>query len=232
MEIITLKEASKISKLSYTYLYERKLEYGFSCQSKSENRAGKWLADKKEFEEKFKTNHNANRLTSKKKEVKKCQLKSEAMYGTLTSSHRVAKELGDLLARPTKKQALEYHDRLKAELWEMSRLNKKPERLFEEAVILFLRDGQDQKSFKTKQSRAEYFLKHFSGRELSSITGEEIRESLPVKVERTGKPVSNATLNRYRADIMRMFSLAHKSGWIVAVPMYHDPRSRMYGLGG
>lgn len=123
-----------------------------------------------------------------------------------------------------KKQALEYHDRLKSELWEMSRLNKKPERFLEDAVILFLRDGQDQKSFKTKQSRAEYLLKYFSGRELSSITGEEIRESLPVKVERTGKPDSNATLNRYRADIMLMFSLAHKSSWIVAVP--YVPRSK------
>lgn len=123
-----------------------------------------------------------------------------------------------------KKQALEYHDRLKAELWETSRLNKKPARLFEEAVILFLRDGQDQKSFSVKQSRAEYFLSKFAGRELSSITGEEILRSLPVTIERTGKSVSNATLNRYRADIMRMFSLAYKLDWIDSVPFV--PRAK------
>ncbi|MCX8580118.1 hypothetical protein J3U18_00220 [Gilliamella sp. B3482] len=103
MEIITLKEASKISKLSYTYLFERKLEYGFSYQSKSEKKkVGKWLADKKEFEEKFKANHNANRLTSEIKEVKKCQSKSVVNTGTLTSSRQMAEELGNLLARQTK----------------------------------------------------------------------------------------------------------------------------------
>jgi integrase len=123
-----------------------------------------------------------------------------------------------------KRQALEYHDRLKAELWETSRLDKKPQRLFEDAVILFLRDGQDQKSFSVKQARAEYFLSKFSGRELSSITGEEILKSLPETVERTGKAVSNATLNRYRADIMRMFSLAYKLDWIDSVPFV--PRAK------
>lgn len=101
MEIITLKEASRISKLSYTYLYERKLEYGFSCQSKSENRAGKWLADKKEFEEKFKANHNANRLTSEKG-GKKCQSRNAVNSGTLISKRQMDRELGALLVRQTK----------------------------------------------------------------------------------------------------------------------------------
>ena len=102
MEIITLKEASKISKLSYTYLFERKLEYGFSYQSKSKKKkVGKWLAEKKEFEEKFKANHNANRLTSEKG-GKKCQSRNVATSGILTSPRQVAQELGDLLARQTK----------------------------------------------------------------------------------------------------------------------------------
>lgn len=117
-----------------------------------------------------------------------------------------------------KRQALEYHDRLKAELWDTVKLNKKPQRLFEEAVILFLKDGKEQKSFRVKQARAEYFLSKFAGRELSSITGEEILKSLPVIVEKTCKKVSNATINRYRADIMRMFSLAYKLDWIDSVP--------------
>ncbi|OTQ74745.1 site-specific integrase [Gilliamella sp. N-G2] len=123
-----------------------------------------------------------------------------------------------------KRKALEYHDKLKAELWEITKLNKKPQRLFEEAVILFLKDGKEQKNFRVKQQRAKYFLNKFSGREISSITGEEILDSLPEYVERTGKPASNATLNRYRADIMRMFSLAYKLDWIDSVPFV--PRAR------
>ncbi|QHJ84915.1 MAG: hypothetical protein [Bacteriophage sp.] len=117
-----------------------------------------------------------------------------------------------------KRKAQEYHDRLKNELWEVDRLNKKPTRFFEEAVILFLKDGKDQSNFSTKQSRAEHFLDYFSGRELSSITSDEISQSIPDLVKRTGKRTSNATKNRYRADILRMFSLAYKSGWIESVP--------------
>lgn len=123
-----------------------------------------------------------------------------------------------------KRQALEYHEQLKAELWDTVKLNKKPQRLIEEAVILFLKEGKEQKSFSVKQARAEYFLARFAGRELSSITGEEILNSLPVIVEKTCKKVSNATINRYRADIMRMFSLAYKLDWIDSVPFV--PRAK------
>nr|WP_218837123.1 hypothetical protein [Gilliamella apicola] len=105
------------------------------------------------------------------------------------------------------------------------KLNKKPQRLFEEVVILFLKDGKEQKSFSVKQARAEYFLSKFSGRELSFITGEEILKSLPVIVEKTCKKVSNATINRYRADIMRMFSLAYKLDWIDSVPFVQELKS-------
>ncbi|MCO6554020.1 MAG: hypothetical protein J6572_03355 [Gilliamella sp.] len=102
MEMITLKDAARITKLSYTYLYEKRKEYGFSFQSKSKNRVGKWLVDKKEFEENFKAKHNANRLTSEIKEVKKCQLKNVATSGILTSSRQMAQELDALLVRQTK----------------------------------------------------------------------------------------------------------------------------------
>lgn len=117
-----------------------------------------------------------------------------------------------------KKKALEYHDRLKAELWDISKLNKKSEHLFEEAVILFLKDGEDQNSFSTKQSRSKYFLSKFMGRNLTSISSEEIMDSLPDVNSKSGKKISNATKNRYRADIMRILSLAHKIGWLDAVP--------------
>lgn len=118
----------------------------------------------------------------------------------------------------SKKKAQEYHDKLKAELWEIEKLNKKPERFFEEAVVLFLKDGEDQSNFTTKQARAEYFLSKFAGRELSSISSEEIINSLPKLNSRTGKNASNATINRYRSDIMRILSLAQKIGWLDSVP--------------
>lgn len=129
-----------------------------------------------------------------------------------------------------KKQALEYHDRLKVELWETSRINKKPTRLFEEAIILLLKDGQGQSKFYCKQAHAEYFLKIFAGRDLSSITSEEIANSIPTYQLKAKIPIANATKNRYRSTILRAFSLAYKLGWIdnvPYVPKYNEPKVRV-----
>ena len=46
MEIITLKDAARITKLSYTYMFENKSKYGFARQGGK----GRWLVDKKLFE--------------------------------------------------------------------------------------------------------------------------------------------------------------------------------------
>ncbi|MBC9130664.1 site-specific integrase [Frischella sp. Ac13] len=129
-----------------------------------------------------------------------------------------------------KRQALEYHDRLKAELWEMTKLNKKPKRLFEEAIILMLKDAEHQARFDYKQAHAEYFLRIFSGRDLSSITGEELTNSIPNFHADTKKQIANGTKNRYRSTILRAFSLAYKMNWIDAVPYiprYSEPKVRV-----
>ena len=97
MEIITLKDAARITKLSYTYMFENKIKYGFARQGGK----GIWLADKKTFEEKFKSNNNIDRLTSDQG-GKKCQLKSVVTSGILISNRQMAQELGALLEQPTK----------------------------------------------------------------------------------------------------------------------------------
>lgn len=117
-----------------------------------------------------------------------------------------------------KRKAQEYHDKLKAELWEIKRLNKRPARLFEEAIILMLRDSENQARFDYKQAHAEYFLSLFAGRDLSSITGDELTDSIPDSHAITKKPIANGTKNRYRSTILRVFSLAYKMNWIDSVP--------------
>ena len=97
MEIITLKDAARITKLSYTYMFENKIKYGFARQGGK----GRWLVDKKIFEEKFNSNNNNDRLTSDQG-GKKCRLKSVATSGILISKHQMDQELGALLEQPTK----------------------------------------------------------------------------------------------------------------------------------
>ncbi|WP_392564357.1 site-specific integrase [Orbus wheelerorum] len=119
---------------------------------------------------------------------------------------------------PEKRKAQEYHDKLKHELWAVTKLNKRPTRIFEEAIILMLRDSEHQARFDYKQAHAEYFLSIFSGRDLSSITGEELTNSIPDFHAITKKPIANGTKNRYRSTILRVFSLAYKMNWIDGVP--------------
>lgn len=123
-----------------------------------------------------------------------------------------------------KVKAQEYHDKLKHDLWQLEMLNKQPDRNFEEIVILALRDAEGQSSYYDKQIYARYFLNIFQGRKISSITVEEIINSLPAYNLRTKKAIAGSTKNRYLAFIMRGFSLARKIGWITS--QKHVPRMR------
>ncbi|ENM6467160.1 site-specific integrase [Morganella morganii] len=123
-----------------------------------------------------------------------------------------------------KVKAQEYHDKLKHDLWQMDKLNKQPERYFEEVVILALRDAEGQSCYVNKQIYARYFLGLFRGRKLSSIRSEEIMNSLPDYNPKTKRRLSGSTKNRYLAFIMRGISLAQKMGWPVG--HVHTERSR------
>ena len=57
---------------------------------------------------------------------------------TTPSGERVRRSTGT----EVKKKAQELHDKIKAELWDMAHLNKKPPKLFEEALLLFVEDAK------------------------------------------------------------------------------------------
>lgn len=93
-----------------------------------------------------------------------------------------------------------------------------------------LKDSQGQSKFYCKQAHAEYFLNIFSGRELSSITGEEIANSIPIFGVKNKQKLANGTRNRYRSAILRAFSLAYKMNWIDSVPFvprFSEPKIRV-----
>lgn len=129
-----------------------------------------------------------------------------------------------------KNKAQQLHDKLKHELWQVSHLEKRPERYFDELMVLALRDADGQSGYENKQIYARYFIDYFSGKELSKISGERITDAIPTHCHRTRKPLSNATKNRYRSFVMRAFSLAYKNGWIDKVPyvpLLREPKVRV-----
>ncbi|MEY0977166.1 tyrosine-type recombinase/integrase [Providencia rettgeri] len=130
-------------------------------------------------------------------------------------------------------KAQEYHDKLKHELWQMGKLDKSPDRSFEEMMNLVLQDAEGQSSYDTKLAYSEYFHSIFKGRKISTITNDEIADSLPIFSPMTRKKLSNATRNRYRSIIMRGFSLAHKMGWLTKssyIPRMKEPTVRVRWL--
>lgn len=129
-----------------------------------------------------------------------------------------------------KKQAQEYHDKLKAQLWDQEVLNKEQERYFDEALLLFLRDSEQQKRLDSKKSHAQYFRQIFGGRTLSSLTTEELISAIPIYSADGKKKLTPATQNRYRSSILRMLSLAYKAGWldkIPYIPRKQEPKVRV-----
>lgn len=52
--------------------------------------------------------------------------------------------------------------------------------MFDEAVLLFLKEATNQRNYESKQTHAKYWLSCFYGREIDTIRGEEITEHLPI----------------------------------------------------
>lgn len=120
-----------------------------------------------------------------------------------------------------RREAQEYHDRLKADLWRQDKLGDAPERTFEEAALRMLQTYEGRKSYSTKVRHVTYWLAQFGGRTLSSLTTDEVLDALPTHVERkhqARRPVTTATRNRYLATIQRMLSMAAEWGWLPGVP--------------
>lgn len=133
-----------------------------------------------------------------------------------------------------KREAQEYHDQLKAELWRIEKLGEKPKRSFEEGCVRFLQASAGQSDYRTKIRHVKYWREVFAGRSLCSITSDDIYAGLPAYRTfddgRKPRVITAATKNRYLASIRRIFSLAHKADWIDKVPNltnYREPDVRV-----
>nr|WP_269135677.1 site-specific integrase [Xenorhabdus bovienii] len=90
------------------------------------------------------------------------------------SGKRIRKSLGTR----DKKQAQELHDKLKAEAWRVDQLNDLPTRTFEECCIRWLREKEHKRSLNDDKTKIEFFLQHFSGRDISTITADEVYDAV------------------------------------------------------
>ena len=127
-------------------------------------------------------------------------------------------------------KAQEYHDKIKAALWDEERLNKKPQRTWQEATVRWLNETSDKRT--TKEDIAKLRWLHPI---LGNLTLDQI--SLPVIdtiKERKLKEAGKATVNRYLNLVRAILNRAKNEWeWIDGFPkikMYKESNNRNRSL--
>ncbi|WP_246562465.1 tyrosine-type recombinase/integrase [Rickettsiella endosymbiont of Dermanyssus gallinae] len=108
------------------------------------------------------------------------------------------------------------HDRLKADLWRQRKLGEKPEKLWQEAVVKWLKVSAHKRSLKNDIQQLNWVEPHLKNKKLSEITSEMIEE-IAEKKEKT--EVSAATVNRLLALLRSILRKAEQEWkWIDKAP--------------
>jgi len=126
-----------------------------------------------------------------------------------------------------KKQAQEYHDRLKVELWQVHKLGDKPKRTWQEAVVRWLEE-KDYKAGRDKDAAQLRWLDQFLGEcRLEDVTRDLIDQIANDK-KRASSP---STANRYLSLIRAILRKARDDWeWVDKIPrvrLYSEPKRRV-----
>ncbi len=142
---------------------------------------------------------------------------------------RITAPSGEVIRHSTgtddRQKALEYHDRLKAELWRVHKLGERPSRTWDEAALRWLNEKSQ------KRSRGDDVAK------IRWLTGFLRGEILPIKRDRLDQILSckgNSTANRYTALVRAiMYAARDDWDWIESAPKYRmrkEPHRRIRTL--
>lgn len=121
-------------------------------------------------------------------------------------------------------KAEEHHDRLKAELWDLARLKRKPKQTWDEAALRWLQEKAHKKSLRDDVSRIRWFTKHLRGRTLDQVS----RDLIDGLISKHHARSSDRTKDLYVALIRAIFRMAQREWeWIEHIPAF-----RTYTRGG
>ncbi|RMH15798.1 MAG: site-specific integrase [Gammaproteobacteria bacterium] len=130
-----------------------------------------------------------------------------------------------------RKKAQEYHDRLKAKVWETTKLGVKPERSWQEATVRWLKET----SHKADQGRDKEklrWLDQFLGGLMLSEINRDLIDAIILAKEKEGR--ASGTINRYLALIRAILRKARDEWeWIDHIPkikLRSEPRRRVRWL--
>ncbi len=121
------------------------------------------------------------------------------------------------LGTTDRKKAEEAHDRLKAQLWDLAHLKKKPKRTWDEAALRWLKEKAHKKSYRDDVTRIRWFTRHLRGRTLDQVS----RELIDRLISRGLAKRSDRTKDMYVALIRAIFRRAMREWeWIETMPAF------------
>ncbi len=128
---------------------------------------------------------------------------------------------GTLLRRSTgttdRTKAEEYHDKLKAQLWDLARLKQKPKRTWDEAALRWLKEMAHKKSIRDDVSRIRWFTRHLRGKNLDQVSRDMIDRIVSRQLARR----SDRTKDLYVALIRAIFRKAQREWeWLENIPAF------------
>ncbi len=130
-----------------------------------------------------------------------------------------------------KTKALEFHDTLKAQYWRSAKLKEKPQRLWQQAVIRWLKETAHKASTEDDKRALRWtdtYLREYS---LDKVDRDIIDH---LTTERLSEGVSNATVNRMLEVVRAILRKAEREwGWIERAPyvrMLPEPKRRVRWL--
>lgn len=143
----------------------------------------------------------------------------------LTVGHR---RVSQSTGTTNKRQAQEFHDKCKVELWEQERLGVKPSHIWEEAVLRYLNEEVGKKSLKDEMTLLRWLQPRLEGIFLSDIT-RDMLDNLTQESLREG--ISNGRVNR-RLQMVRavLRRAALEWEWLDKLPKFRllkEPQGRV-----
>lgn len=111
--------------------------------------------------------------------------------------------------------AQQFHDKLKASLWEQDRLGVKPRRTWNEAVVKYLQETGHKVTHGEEVRKLRWLDQFLRGAQLDAISRDKISEISDIKARESSKPTANRYLALVRAILRKA---AYEWEWIARAP--------------
>ncbi len=129
-----------------------------------------------------------------------------------------------------KKEAQEFHDKLKAEAWRIEQIGEKQKRSWDEAALKWLQETSHKKTHLMDVDTVRWLQPFFRGKLLTDLTRDVIAEVGAIKRKNASAATANRVLALVRA-ILRRAELEWE--WIDKAPrvrLYPEPKGRVRWL--